>query len=76
MCAVQEQEGESARARTAVVRSVPSFAEWRGCDIDSFGKLRHLDLVLDEGQFRGHGTFLAVWDSASSGRSISTVSAS
>jgi hypothetical protein len=48
-------------SKALVVRDLATFAKWRGCDVGHFKNLRHLDLVLDEGQYRGSGTFLAQW---------------
>eukprot|EP01049_Picozoa_sp_SAG25_P002209 SAG25_NODE_113_length_14872_cov_23.149527_11_plen_387_part_00 len=48
-------------SKALVVRDLATFAKWRGCDVGHFQNLRHLDLVLDEGQYRGSGTFLAQW---------------
>ena len=44
-----------------VAQGLAAFARWRGCALSHFANLRHLDLVLDEGQYRGSGTFLAQW---------------
>jgi hypothetical protein len=45
--------------------SLAQFARWRGCDPQLFAGIHHGDLVMDEGQYRGHGTFVALWSSDS-----------
>ena len=43
--------------------TLAEFARWRGCNTQDFAGIHHGDLVIDEGQYRGHGTFVAVWSS-------------
>lgn len=41
--------------------SLAAFASWRGCNPQDFAGIHHGDLVLDEGQYRGKGAYVAQW---------------
>ena len=61
----RSSEGRSRSSAHERVYSIAQFARWRGCDAQHFAGIHHGDLVIDEGQYRGHGTFVAIWSSDS-----------
>ena len=52
--------------------TLAEFAAWRGCDAGEFRAcgIHHGDLVLDEGQYRGNGAFVAAWHGSAADGSL------
>lgn len=59
----RSSEHQSTRSTRDRPYSISQFVRWRGCNARQFAGIHHGDLVIDEGQYRGHGTFVALWSS-------------
>ena len=57
--------------------TLAEFGAWRGCDAGEFRAcgIHHGDLVLDEGQYRGNGAFVAAWHGSAADGSLLLVPA-